>query len=236
MALKFKYDSKEQVPVEHMPLYAERDGAFVLDVDGVADKSKLDEFRSSNVELIKERDDLKERFKDIDPDEVRKLMAEKRRLEEEQQLKAGEFNKVLENKLNALKEHHGKELTAKSVALEAATKQLTAIQIDQAVVSEATQRGLRATALQDVTARAHSVFQLVNGVPTAYEADGTTQFVIRQRSSFYIKYNSLHNLLSVVAADVNPLTIPPVQYSVFNGLWRNAAPPPSLAPHLHPAI
>ena len=77
MALKFRYKTKEEIPSEHSNLYAEREGAFVLDVEGAVDKSKLDEFRSSNVALLKERDDLKKRFEGIDPDEVRKLAEEK---------------------------------------------------------------------------------------------------------------------------------------------------------------
>ena len=40
MPLKFKYDSKDQVPAEQMPFYAERDGAWILDVDGVVEKAK----------------------------------------------------------------------------------------------------------------------------------------------------------------------------------------------------
>ena len=51
---------------------------------------------------------------------------------------------------------------------------LTAIQIDQAVVSEATKRGLRATALPDIAARARQNFKLVGGVPQAFAADGQT--------------------------------------------------------------
>lgn len=88
MALKFKYASKDLVPSDQGGLFVERDGACVLDVDGAADKSKLDEFRSTNVALLKERDDLKKRFEGIDPDEFRRLADEKRRLEEAQQVKA----------------------------------------------------------------------------------------------------------------------------------------------------
>jgi len=69
MALKFKYAGKDQIPAEHASFYVERDGAWMLDVDGAADKSKLDEFRTTNVALIKERDDLKARFEGIDPEE-----------------------------------------------------------------------------------------------------------------------------------------------------------------------
>ncbi len=94
MALKFKYKTKEEVPAEQAALYAEREGEWVLDCDGVAEKTKLDEFRSSNAALTKQVEDLKKRYEGIDPDEVRKLAEEKQRLEEERQLKAGEVEKV----------------------------------------------------------------------------------------------------------------------------------------------
>ena len=51
---------------------------------------------------------------------------------------------------------------------------LTAIQIDQGVITAATKKGLRPTAIPDITARARSVFKLVDGAPRAYEADGQT--------------------------------------------------------------
>ena len=51
---------------------------------------------------------------------------------------------------------------------------VVAIQIDQGVITVASKRGLRASAMPDITARARGVFRLVNGVPTAFEADGQT--------------------------------------------------------------
>lgn len=73
MALKFKLKTKEEIPAEHLPLYAERDGAWILDVEGAVEKTKLDEFRNTNVALLKERDELKKRFEGIDPEQVRNL-------------------------------------------------------------------------------------------------------------------------------------------------------------------
>jgi hypothetical protein len=112
MALKFKIKSKDEVPAEQQSLYVERDGVWLLDVEGAVDKSKLDEFRTTNVSLLKERDELKKRFEDIDPDEVRKLADEKRRLEEGAQLKAGEVEKVVEARVKALKGDFDKQLSA----------------------------------------------------------------------------------------------------------------------------
>jgi hypothetical protein len=102
MAMKFKYGAKEEIPAEQVSLYAEREGERVLDCDGVADKIKLDEFRSHNVALRKQVEDLQKRYEGIDPDEVRKLAEQKQRFEEERHLKAGEVDKVVENRIKVL--------------------------------------------------------------------------------------------------------------------------------------
>jgi hypothetical protein len=172
MVLKYKCKTREEIPVELQPLYVEREGAFYLDADGMTEKSKVDEFRESNVALKKELDDFKLRFEGIDPEEVRRLAEEKRRLEEEQQLKAGEVDKVIEARLKEAQTAWDKQSAEILGERDALTMRLTAIQIDQGVITSATKRGLRATAIPDITARARAVFKLVNGVPQAFEADG----------------------------------------------------------------
>ena len=96
---------------------------------------------------------------------MRKLAEEKRRLEEEQQLKAGEVEKVLENRLKTAQAEWEKQLAAVTSERDALNGRLTAIQIDQGVITAATKRGLRPTAIPDITARARSVFRLVEGAP-----------------------------------------------------------------------
>jgi hypothetical protein len=174
MALKFNFKTKEEIPQEHLPFYAERNGSWILDVDGAVEKSKLDEFRSTNVALLKERDDLKKRFEGIDPDEVRKLADEKRKLEEAQQLKAGEVEKVVEARVKTLRGELEKQVSSLTSERDALNGRLVTIQIDQGIVASASKRGLRASAIPDITARARNLFKLVNGVPTAFEADGQT--------------------------------------------------------------
>jgi hypothetical protein len=174
MALKYKLKSKEEIPAEQQGLYVERDGSWVLDVDGAADKSKLDEFRANNIALSNQLAEQKKRFEGIDPDEVRRLAEEKQRLEEAQQLKAGETEKVVEARVKAARGELEKQLAAAASERDALNSRLVTIQIDQGVVAAATKRGLRATAMPDITARARNVFRLVNGVPTAFEADGQT--------------------------------------------------------------
>ena len=174
MPLKFKFKTKDEIPAENQALYAEREGGWVLDVDGAVEKTKLDEFRNTNVALLKERDDLKKRYEGIDPDAVKALADEKRQIEEAQQLKAGEVEKVVENRIKGVKADLEKQIATLTTERDAMTGRLTSIQIDQGVLTVATKRGLRPTAIPDITARARNIFRLVNGVPTAFEPDGRT--------------------------------------------------------------
>jgi hypothetical protein len=174
MALKFKCKSKDEIPAGLEAHYVERDGTWVLDAEGATDKAKLEEFRATNITLMKERDDLKKRFDGIDPDEVRRLSEEKQRLEEAQQLKAGETEKVIEARVKAARGEVDKQVLALTAERDGLHSRLVTIQIDQGVVAAATKRGLRATAIPDITSRARSVFRLVNGAPAAFEADGQT--------------------------------------------------------------
>jgi len=170
MPLKYKFATKQEIPAEHQSFYVERDGAWLLDADGVVSQSKLDEFRQNNITLTNQ---LK-RFEGIDPDAVRQLADDKRKLEEAAQLKAGEVDKVIEARIKAARAEWDKAHGTVVAERDVLTGRLTAIQIDQAVVTEATKRGLRPTALTDITARARQTFKLVNGVPQAFENDGQT--------------------------------------------------------------
>ena len=166
MALEKIIAQKDQIPAGFESHYVERDGAFHLDVKGDADS----EYRKNNIALMQQLRENAKRFEGIDPEAVRTLMAEKAKLEEANALKAGEFQKVLESRVQPLKA----ELDKKAAELERYQSRLAVIQIDQAVVAEATKRGLRPSALRDITARAKETFRLVDGVPQAVESDGTT--------------------------------------------------------------
>ncbi len=174
MALKFKIKAKDEIPADQQGLYVERDGAWVLDVDGAVEKAKLEEFRTNNIALSNQLAEQKKRFEGIDPDQVRKLAEEKQRLEEAQQIKGGEVDKVVESRLKAAKVEWDKQFNAVASERDSLNTRLTSIQIDQGVLTVATKKGLRPTAIPDITARARCVFRLVDGAPRAYEADGQT--------------------------------------------------------------
>jgi len=165
MALKNKYASAGDIPAELKSFYVERDGVWLLDSE------RNEELRQTNITVMKERDALLKQFEGIDPDAVRLLAEEKRKLEEAAQIKAGEFDKVSEARVKSAVAAKEKEFAPKLAELDVANGRLSALLIDDAVVAEATKRGLRPTALTDLKARARAAFKLVGDVPQAFDGD-----------------------------------------------------------------
>ena len=98
MALKFAVDTLEDVPAPLREHYVKEGDQFILATHG--DHPKVREFRSSNIELMKERDALKTKYADIDPDVVR---ADRLKLAELQKAKPTERITALESELAAEK-------------------------------------------------------------------------------------------------------------------------------------
>ena len=138
MALKFKFKS-ERNPGGGVALYVERDGAWHAGRGWAAEKAKLDEFRANNIALSNQLAEQKKRFEGIDPEQVRKLAEEKQRLEEAQQIKGGEVDKVVENRLKTAKTEWDKQFAAVTGERDSLNARLTRIQIDQGVITTATQ-------------------------------------------------------------------------------------------------
>jgi hypothetical protein len=174
MALKFRYTSKEQIPAEHAALYVERDGAFVLEAEGAVDKSKVDEFRTNNLTLKKQLDDLAKKYEGIDPDAVKTLLADKARLEDEKLVKDGEVEKLVEKRTKAILADMEKRLQGAEQQASALSAQLLEKEIERNVVEAATKLGLRASAIPDIKGRARSVFKISGGAVAAVDADGRT--------------------------------------------------------------
>ena len=77
MGLKFKYNAKEEVPGEVAALYAEREGAWQLEVEGAADGAKLEALQNSHRALARERDELQRRLAGGESEQVRAVAAER---------------------------------------------------------------------------------------------------------------------------------------------------------------
>jgi hypothetical protein len=172
MALKLSYAKKELIPVDVVGLYAERDGAWHLEVDGVVGKDKLDEFRNNNVALTKQLQDLQKQIEGVDLSKLAEMRETQRKAEEGELLKKGDVDGLIANRLKTVL---GPIELAKKQAedeLKRANERLAEVRINQAAVEAASKRGLNPKAIPDLTTRAQRVFRIENGAVFAYDASG----------------------------------------------------------------
>jgi len=101
----------------------EPDGrGFRLDVDGVVEKAKLEEFRSNNVALAEELKALKEQmasYAGIDPKKYKELLGKITNLEEKKLLDEGKIDELFQLRTDAMKHDFTEKLTAKERMLKA---------------------------------------------------------------------------------------------------------------------
>ena len=210
-ALKFYFATKEEIPAEVAQFYTERatdkGGGWVLNAEGIAEKSKVDELRNSNTALVRQMGELQAKFdalKDLDPGEYKRLKEE-----EEARKKKGkgavedeEFEAEVKKRTDKFMVEHNQKLDAAAKRAEAAETRLAEVLIDGALLEAAAKKGVKKTATDDVLARGRRVFKLKDNKPVAVDANGETIF----------------------GKDSNPLTV---------GEWIDSLAP--VAPHLFEA-
>lgn len=179
MSLKATLDTLDGVDAAIQPLYTKQDnGKFVLTVEGMVPSARLDEFRNNNIELKRQM----EQFKDVDPKRYAELLTEHKKLSEKKLIDAGEVDKVVAQRIEAMKAESDAALKKLTEDNSLMSTQLSSVLIDSTVKSAATVAGVIPTALDDVVLRAKATFQVKDGVVVAlndkgqviYGKDGTT--------------------------------------------------------------
>src|SRR5574337_84483 len=168
MGLKYTIAKLEDVEEAVRPLYVQQGDKFVLDVDGVVAKEKLDEFRNNNIELQKQI----EKYKDVDPVKYRELMAIQKKITEKELLDKGEVDQLVNLRVAAMRDELEGKLNVSNTELTKAQGQLHVLLIDNVVKSAAIKLGVLPEAVEDVVLRAKGVYVVENGVPTPKGADG----------------------------------------------------------------
>lgn len=178
--LKYKVNDLNEVAEEHRGLYEEKEvggkKVFILKVEGAVDRDRLNEFRDNNITLRKRIEELEESYEGIDlsPEEIKELIAKADQIRSSK----AKGNEEVEAEVNARTERLKKEYEAKlnkaNEQIGSLTQGLTDLTINQSAVAAATKRGLRASAIPDLTNRARVIFKLVDGKPVAVESDGKT--------------------------------------------------------------
>jgi len=165
MSLKYKYLKKDEVPGEHAALYIEKDGVFVLDVEGASDKAKLEEFRANNIKL---QNDLK-KFEGIDAEKAKELLKRQVELDEQNLIKSGDVTKIVESKIAPFRIELDKERDEKKQL----RSQLDTFTLAQTLQTLGTKAGVRPSALPDLQARARGAFNVIDGQIVPVDASMT---------------------------------------------------------------
>jgi hypothetical protein len=192
MELSFVMDSLDGVPAEVASLYEKGDGdKFVLTgIGGTASKSRVDEFRTSNVNLKAKL----EKFDGIDVKDVEetkvKLEEAIIRLENVKEADDETINKLVDSRVAKISETAQEAADKDANTISTLQRQLESLIIDGETTKGATKHKVSTDAITDVLLRVKSVFKLVEGKPVAtkdgaklYAADGTSDLTISE----YIK-------------------------------------------------
>ena len=165
--LKFVIDTLDSVPEAVRSHYTERDGKFVLGVEGAVPKDRLDEFRSNNVDLKKRL----EAFDGVDVEKYRSLTEQEAKIREKKLIDAGKVEELLAERVGSMKSEHDKQIQVLTAANQAATGQLEKLVIDGSIRDQAIKAGVRPTAIDDVLLRGRSVFRLQDGKAVPMDGD-----------------------------------------------------------------
>jgi hypothetical protein len=137
--LKSKVDTLEELPEELHRFYEQTEkGNFVLAIDGVPPQAqaKINEFRENNINLAKEREELAEKLKNyegLDADQARDALSKLATMEEQEMVKSGDIETLIQQRLSSEKKEHLKQLESIRTAKEEAEKKA---KINQSKLSE----------------------------------------------------------------------------------------------------
>lgn len=172
MSLKLQIDKLEDAPEAARSLYVEKEGKFVLPVEGVVDKSKLDEFRSNNVALKSQLDELAKKFDGVDPAEFKRLSEEHSKVKNKKLVEEGKIEELLTDRTAAMTKEYNAQIKKQADELGTTRAQLEKLLIDNAIQMEAAKAGVRVTAMEDILLRGRQRFKLQDGMAVPVGQDG----------------------------------------------------------------
>lgn len=173
MTLKAKVEDINSIDESMRDLYVESDGAFVLNVDGMVDKTKLNEFRDNNVTLMKKISDLESKYDGIDLEEYSTLKAKAQKQRDKKMIDAGKVDELVEERVTAMRAEYDTQINDLTTKNESANRQLETLLIDNELRSAAAKAGVTSEAVDDVLLRGRAAFKLVDGQAMPHDTTGS---------------------------------------------------------------
>jgi len=182
MALKLVIEKLEEVAEGLRDQYkVGGDGKFHLDMEeDAAAKKKLEEFRDNNIKLLKEKQELETKLKDLgDPKEIAEMKKKIQSINDKQLIEAGKIDELVAQKVERMKADYESQIAALKTAgdqkqgeLDKTVARLSEVLIDSEITKAVTAvGGVRKDAMQDIIARGKRVWRLEDGKPVPKEGD-----------------------------------------------------------------
>lgn len=157
----------DALPEAVRALYVEKDGKWTLDglvaeSDLTTLKTKVGEFRDNNIAQAQELEGLrplKDKFKDVDPEEYKTLKAKAKQLENQGVKTADDLKAVIDAAVKPLTDRLDASEKARQTAQQAADDS----RFRELVSADATKAGVKAQSLRHVLREAQEKFELKDG-------------------------------------------------------------------------
>jgi len=196
LAIVLEESAVEALPEDIKKEYTKNDtdGKFYLAVDGETAtekeaKKKLEEFRTNNIKLMKDIEQMKkdaEKFKDLDPKKYEEAIKKLNELSDKRLIDEGKIDELLSKKTDRMRKDYEAQIKTLTVSVEDGKKAFAGLQnkyassmIDNKIqiavngLEEKTREGV----MVDIIARGRRVFSLDDdGKPTARDAAGEPMF------------------------------------------------------------
>ena len=165
--LPYFVETLDSISEELQQYYVEDDGGFLLNVEGVVPKAKLNEFRTTNRKLNAEL----EKFKYVDVDEYKQLKDSQTKDSVKGVVQEYDVENIVESRVKEMRDSHSSILNEYE-ELKGGNTQLSTLLIDNEVTSVATKHSIKPTAIEDILLRANRIFKVSDGKVEAHESSG----------------------------------------------------------------
>lgn len=187
MKLKAVVTSLDGLPDWAKELYTQVDGKYVLQLDGelpgFVPKSKLDEFRTNNVALLKQMEDLEKAGLKLSPEQKAdydRMMEEHRKIKDKELIDAGKIDELVQQRTESMRRDYEAKYGALDAKYSEVTKNYATVEsrlastlIGAEISKHISSVGsLRKGAMDDVLNRARATFTYKDGNIVALDSEG----------------------------------------------------------------
>jgi len=164
MKFKINKDEHEKLSDDFKALYVADGDNFTMQIEGAVDKTKLDEFRASNVDLLKQA----KANEGIDMDKYNSMLETERKIRDKELIDKGDIETLIAERLaNQKSDFEGKLLAATNMAGDATSKYHTLVsktEIEGAAFKAFGATKIRPDAHDALMAQIKSTFKVEDGI------------------------------------------------------------------------